>query len=332
VRVYNVLPFFVAENKKEDTIKRSRLKQSDDSIRGHCCHRDVEGGVNLSSQNNWPWSLSPTKIIGCDNKEAATVAKTTEPRQEWIVYKKGSRHFPNQTITTTTNVHCPENSCLNEEIRLSHIRCLEGNSTENVDLYIAACVFVRELFSTFEITTTTTTSNSNGAATIGLECVCGNPTHKTTITKRAYQSQFLQLKRPRFLSRQKIQQQQQQRPDSKRRMMTPLVIQPVVSIKLSDFIQFPDQVIQFGTLPDVGIFLRAVLQRRFFSPTLNGFNMKILANVGISGSSSLSPSSSTTSAASSQLHQHHMDRMIGHVCSVILQVCFFVFLFFFLSV
>ena len=78
------------------------------------------------------------------------------------------------------------------------------------------------------------------------------------------------------------------------------------------FQQPPWQVVQFGSLPDIGIFLRAVLQRRFFSPALNKHNAKMdtfTLDIGVSPHET----------------RCHVDAIGNHVCAVILQVIFLVF-------
>lgn len=208
----------------------------------------------------------------------------------WKKCRKGRSSQPSREEEEEeySRVYCGDSACMNREIHRLHMGVLEGTvDTEEVDRYIVPCIFLRSLRPSGCGGGVPFDHPAEGVpervARVTLRCICGDPCHDVEIRKRAYCTQFPFLRKPGHLSAAPV---AKRRRDAKSRNRkgagaSRMGAAAGVVLKMADMLPPKNSrgVTCFSGLPDTGVYIRAVMQKRYHTPHLVRHNAKCIADL-----------------------------------------------------
>jgi hypothetical protein len=235
----------------------------------------------------------------------------------WRWNRKGRKNRRENIIGKSDNLYCDENDCLNERIKELHLMAVKDSNNNNnrttmmndIDCYIAPCVFLRSIDSMGNILEKCEDSSS----LFKLSCICGDPNHEVNVKKNFYDRQFRTLLINSKKSNNKGYENMKKN----------------VKICLQEMVSFKSDVMCFLSLPDTGIFLRAVLQKRFFSGFLTKHNDKCIRD--LDGLPPCKSNSTNNNNLISRRRENPAMFISEHACALIIQVIFLVYFIFYLK-
>lgn len=224
-------------------------------------------------------------------------------------------HYPSGPVAgSDCVVYCREFPCLNDRIHALHGECLRGvpGAEFEIDRHLMGCVV-------FENLATPPRANDEsiagpGGIFINISCLCGDPSHTMRLYKASLQCGFEAHRQSRRMG-------------NTRNPVKQCCGETVVNIPVEAFVTLPCNTVQYGLLPDLGKFLHAVLQKRFFSSVARRCTAKFAAwsSTGLSkepGRGKQFPSSTKGGVSDNTLYQPRaavvLQRMDG-VCAALLQ-------------
>lgn len=166
--------------------------------------------------------------------------------------------------------YCSFNPCLDRKVHSLHIEALqrtEGAESE-IERYILPCVVMEEIISATETPAGPeegTGTGKNGRQAHGhrirVRCLCGNPLHDQVLWKNSLQI----------------------RDAAQRRPVAPMADPEGIRVCMPLLAFMPNREDTFGyaNLPDLGAFVVAVLQKRFFTPQLRKHCARVARGGGI---------------------------------------------------
>lgn len=241
-------------------------------------------------------------------------------RLAWKLARKGIFRESSAIMQACSGarIYCQESKCMDRKIHELHLRVLAGECSEQeIDRYITTCIFLRSLHRAGR---TRAADSDSSTARITLRCVCGDPEHDLVICKKNYRRQFPTLLKPEHVCASKS---RRRRRDAKARNREiaqqnregrdgqyPLGVQ----ISMADLVAPLPLVVGVASLPDTGVFLRAVLEKRFFSSNLEKHNSKCVSDM-----EDKTAKRSPAEASSSSNNKSLMWTLTEHACSILIQ-------------
>ena len=202
---------------------------------------------------------------------AASRESSSEARKAEKVPAAGSSvtplHSPDFPSFPLKVDYCPANPCITRAVHALHRQVLDGVDGADVDLnrYLMVCSILSR--------SSWTSASSEGAregervggaesglcARLVLDCICGDPAHAVKLAKNGYRQQFRLWRRSSFVEADASRDRRHAGGGSRHTPCVPLHI-PIMSL-VSHYGAAP----QYNLLPDLGHFMRTMLQRRYFS-------------------------------------------------------------------
>ena len=157
----------------------------------------------------------------------------------------------------TGNVFFPYCACLNDRIHKLHMEVLNGvpGAEFEIDRHLLACAILGDMFEPSVVHRAPNTGNSEvpshttGWITLRITCLCEDPSHTMYATKKDFSPAYNEPPLPSKAHRDPVGSRDPQR---------------IVTLSVKDFISIPQNTVQYGLLPDIGRFLQAALQKRYW--------------------------------------------------------------------
>jgi hypothetical protein len=170
---------------------------------------------------------------------------------------------PEESVVASERIYCKANACLDHVLSMLHTRLLQGDDTVNreIDACILPCSILNSLQNakdktplSSDVSHTHPTSGTSSSTCMHslLTCLCMKREHDIHIKKTGYVQQF-DMHSPKNMT------------NHSRSGVNKGV--KGCSIPLESLFGSKD-CLQYNSLPDIGSFIRASLQRRFFTPAL----------------------------------------------------------------
>lgn len=179
--------------------------------------------------------------------------------------------------------YCPANPCINAKVHSLHMQVLRGIQTSELELnrYLLACAVLKT-----DVDEKKVDENSEDCmqAQITWVCdMCTEGTHNVCMHKRGYRQQYRGWKPPMFCCRQTLE------------------------LPISECLVTPiESTMQYHLLPDLGMFFRGILQRRFYTDVARKQWVRSLGQSCYNNTSSGGGTISKT-AYHQQAQQHYLN-------------------------
>lgn len=204
--------------------------------------------------------------------------------------------------------YCSRNPCINSIIHDLHMDVLKGVAGADLELhrYLLVCAVLRDSVpkgaSSSYAETGGTSSHAEEGAFIKWVCdICHSEDHSIVMTKKSYKQQFRAWRPPKFFGCRKQQQ------------ATPLTL-PVSACLVTPL----ECTIQYNMLPDLGMFFRGILQRRYYTDASK--KQWVRCMLGTSSGSSTKAANMVQSQQQFLLQKYHLNWGYMHgICANLLQ-------------